>query len=165
LNSKEPAFIVVDKRGKNADVVVVPVVPVESETEPDMSKGKWDDVRYIIALAQTPGGMIINGRAVGLRMDGLTVIADYILPPLWPKDLDWPKQARKRLDTFLECECSVKGACAVHKMYVQKWMEADTQRLNLQASQPLPKALEVLMKAEQARAKQAEPRIIRPGQR
>jgi hypothetical protein len=78
---------------------------------------------------------------------------------MWPEGLQWEPKARERLDTFLDCECKEHGPCATHRMYIPQWQQADIQRLNLMASEPLPEVLEIVMRAEQARASQ---KIVAP---
>lgn len=157
-SNSEPSFTVVDKRGQAHIETGKPKTIEAPATLGD--KSTWKNVAYLVALI--PGGqgnLIVAGRAVGLRSDGKPFVADYILPPVWPKDLNWTEQAKKRLDTFLGCDCNEHGPCAVHKVYLLQWVNADTQRLQLMASQPVPEAVEVLMRAEQSRA---QSRIVVP---
>ena len=106
----------------------------------------------MIVLVPSNAGPIVTGRAVGLRSDGLCFLADYFLSPIYPEHFDWTEEARKRLDTFLGCDCMRGGACSVHKLYVPQWIKADTQRLELIGSQQVPEAIEVMVKAERSRA-------------
>lgn len=162
-NSKEPAFTIVDKRGVQAEEVEKPII-IEDQTTEFTKKRRWKNVAYAIVMMKGPGGQtFIAGRAVGLRLDGdKPFVADYIFPPQWPRDLNWVHEVDKRLKTFLGCDCDENGPCAVHKMYLQQWQQADMQRLQMVASQPMPEALEVLFRVEQARSKQEAPRIIIP---
>ena len=151
----------IDRRGekKPEQIVAKPEQAVKDSPE---AKGAWDDVTYMVVLAQGPTGQImVLGRAVGLREDGETFVADWIFPPLWQEGFRWEPEVKKRLDTFLNCDCTISGPCSIHKMYIPQWMQADTQRLNLLAAAPVPRALETLTKAEQARAK-SKPNLVIP---
>jgi hypothetical protein len=143
-------FEISDRRGRNKEEAVPVPVPVLQPTEE--STKDWEDVAYMVVLVQSNQGPLVAGRAVGLRGDGKPFVADWFLPPIWPEDLNWTDKARERLDTFLGCSCTSASACAVHKMYLPQWIKADTQRLQLMGASGVPKAIEVMMKAEQARS-------------
>jgi hypothetical protein len=154
-------FEVVDRRGgKKAEAVAVEeIVPATPETTAD--KSSWEEIKYAIAWRPIPQNqpgplqIIIIGRALGLRSDGLPFIADYWFSADYEDNRDWEAQAKKRLDTFLGCECNDYGPCGVHKMYFNQWVEADTQRLTLAGNKPVPRVLEILHKVERARMERA----------
>ena len=142
---------VIDRRGKNKEErVKVPVI--EAVPEPVGDKSSWKNVGYMIVLIPSNAGPIVTGRAVGLRSDEKCFIADYFLPQIYPEHFDWTAKAKERLDTFLECDCVGGSPCAVHKMYQPQWIKADTQRLEMIGSSPVPEAIEVMVKAERERA-------------
>lgn len=145
-------FEVVSRRGadKQEPVAAPEIIPApEPETAGD--KSTWKNVAYMIVLIGSQGGPLVSGRAIGLRADEKFFIADYFLPPIYPEHFDWTVESRKRLDTFLGCDCTSAGPCGVHKMYLPQWLEADGQRLALIGSSKVPEAVEVMMKADQAR--------------
>lgn len=149
---KEPAFTVIDKRGQahiedEKPVIVTPEAP----KTPAGSKRIWKSQGFMISLVQSPKGILVVGRAVGLRQDGLCAIADYAFTPIWKEGLDWVKHARQRLNTFLGCDCEPHVMCEIHRREVPKWGQEDIERLEHVARVPLPEAIEVMMKAEQAR--------------
>ena len=143
-------FEVKDRRGDKKETPA-PVVVADPEPKPAADKSRWKNVGYMIILIPSNAGPIVTGRAVGLRSDEKCFIGDWFLPQIYPEHLDWTTEARKRLDTFLGCECQSLVPCAVHKMYVPQWIKADTQRLELIGSSPVPEAIEVMVKAERAR--------------
>lgn len=138
-------FEIVDRRRNKEERKPEPVQEVPQNA------GEWEDVGYLIVFIPSNGGPIVAGRAAGLRGDGKTFVADYFLPQIYPEHFDWTVEARKRLDTFLGCECSSSGPCAVHKLYLDQWLQADIQRIQLIGNSPVPKAIEMFMKAEQAK--------------
>src|ERR1035438_2173412 len=94
-----------DKRGQNKPEPAAPVAIAERKEKP--LKGEWEDVQYGVAIAQGPGGQpILLGRAVGLRNDDEVFIADWVMPPIFGADEHFQEKAKKRLDTFLDCECT-----------------------------------------------------------
>jgi hypothetical protein len=144
-------FEIVDRRKDKKESPSLVVIPAEIPEQVG-DKSTWKNVGYMIILIPSNAGPIVAGRAVGLRSDELCFIADYFLPQIYPEHFDWTGEARKRLDTFLGCECARGIPCAIHKMYVPQWVEADSQRLQLIGSSPVPEAVEVMVKAERARA-------------
>jgi hypothetical protein len=134
-----------DKKESPAPVVV-------ASPEPTGDRSTWKNIGYMIVLIGSPNGPLVSGRAVGLRSDDKFFIADWFLPPIYPEHFDWTVESKKRLDTFLGCDCTNVAPCAVHKMYLPQWIKADTQRLELIGSSPVPEAVEVMIKAERARA-------------
>jgi hypothetical protein len=138
--------------GEIGDVAPQPVAPPEPiKIEAPVDKSAWLDVTYLIAFAQNQQqGMVILGRAVGVRSDEQLCIADWQLPPRWTAGLDWTKIARQRLDTFLNCDCGRLGPCASHRMMVPQWAIADHERIARMMEEEIPLALQRLMMAERA---------------
>lgn len=141
---------VIDRRGQNKQPE--PVAPAKVVEMPARKKGadeQWKDVCYILAIMpQQNGSVIILGRAVGKRMDGMAFIADYMLPMEWKPDWMWQPKAKERLDTFLDCECATRNPCSKHKSYFAQWQQQDIQRMTLAQDGPVPEALEALILAE-----------------
>lgn len=151
-------FEVVDRRGsKKAETLTIIEEPLQIHEQ----SGDWKSIGYLVILVPAQGGSIVAGRAVGIRSDGEgPYVADYFFTPVWPEHLDWIKEVRKRLDTFLGCECRHGGhQCAIHKMYLPQWLQADTQRLQMGNNTPLPEPVELLIKAERA---MSERKIVVP---
>lgn len=156
-NSK---FEVIDRRGgRKPDPAPAEVIEAAPESTGD--KSGWEEVKYAIAWRpvpqQQPGplSIILLGRALGLRSDGLPFIADYWFSADYEDNRDWEVQAKNRLDTFLNCDCNDYSPCVVHQMYFKQWVQVDSQRLELAGSKPVPKVLEILHKAEMARQERA----------
>ncbi len=146
-------FEIVDRRKEKKESSPLILIPKTEESEqPEGDKSTWKNVGYMIIFIPSNAGPIVAGRAVGLRSDEKCFVADYFLPQIYPEHFDWTAKARERLDTFLECECSSGSPCSVHKLYQPQWIKADTQRLELIGSSPIPEAIEVMFKAERARA-------------
>jgi hypothetical protein len=150
-----------DKRGDKKEVPPT-IALVASESKPAGDRSTWLEVKAAISPAQIqqsphqPPALVIMGRVLGLRSDELPFIADYWLSADYDDCRDWEAQARKRLDTFLNCDCSSHSPCAVHKMYIPQWQTADMKRLALVGTKPVPRVLEVLHKAEMARAQRSQ---------
>jgi hypothetical protein len=144
-------FEIVDKRGGNKSVPE-PVVLAAPELVPIADKSGWKNVGYMIVLIPSNAGPIVAGRAVGLRTDEKCFVADYFLPPIFPEHFDWTAESRKRLDTFIGCDCAGRSPCSTHKILQPQWIRADTQRLELIGSSPVPEAIEIMVKADRARA-------------
>ena len=144
-------FEIVDRRRQNKEETAAPEIISAPAAENAGDKSTWKNVAYMIVLIGSQGGPLVSGRAIGLRADEKFFIADYFLPPIYPEHFDWTVESRKRLDTFLGCDCTSAGPCGVHKMYLPQWLEADSQRLALIGSSKVPEAVEVMMKADQAR--------------
>jgi hypothetical protein len=142
-------FEVIDRRKDKKETPVLIEAPTP---KPETNKSTWKNVGYMIVLVPSNAGPLVAGRAVGLRCDEKCFLADYFLPQIYPEHLDWTIEARKRLDTFLGCDCTGGTPCSIHKMYVPQWIKADTQRLELIGNSPVPEAIEVMVKAERARA-------------
>jgi hypothetical protein len=150
----ELPFTIVDKRGQAHIEQEKPViVEAEPPKTPSGSKRIWKSTGFMVAMAKSPNGILIVGRAVGLRQDGVCALADYAFPPIWPEKLDWVKHATQRLNTFLGCDCTPQIMCEMHRKEVPKWGQEDMTRLEHVARVPLPEAIEVVMKAEQERQK------------
>jgi hypothetical protein len=157
-------FEIVDKRRQKKDAELNSEHASENlETEVSSkdvetgSKDSWKSVSYCLQVSPLftkngqSGGALILGTAVGLRGDGKPFVANYALPqPTWPEGFNWEKKAKERLDTFLGCECDYGIPCAVHKMYLPQWQQADDQRLRLESTKPVPEAIEAMFKAESA---------------
>lgn len=139
--------VINDRRGQPKE----PRVETIAEPTPTGDTKTWKSVGFMIAMAQGPQGIIVIGRAVGLRGDDNNFVADFILAPIYPEGFDWTKVARQRLETFLGCNCGAGKMCSTHRMYMQQWSEADADRLNRMSAEPMPECLEVLYRAEQAR--------------
>jgi hypothetical protein len=149
LSSSEFEYVDRRKEKKESPTPVAVEVP---EPKPTANKSSWKNVGYMIVLIGSQNGPLVSGRAVGLRSDEKFFIADWFLPPIYPEHLDWTVEARKRLETFLGCDCTNIAPCAVHKLYFPQWIKADTQRLELIGNSPVPEAVEVMIKAERSRA-------------
>ena len=103
----------------------------------------WTEVDYTLApkMAQFGGIVAIVGKACGIRSDGNAFWAAYDLPWIYPKGFDWTEKAKARLDTFLDCGCSlVTGVCSYHQMMNEAWMKEDELRNNIVAAE-IPEAL------------------------
>lgn len=148
---------VVDRRKEKAEAEAATILTIEEavpqEEQPSTYGKKWKSIGLMIVFIQGQGNAPIPaGRAIGMRDDGKgPFIADLIFPPIWPEKLDWVKEVRKRLDTFLGCECKEHNPCAVHKIIMPQWTREDTKRISEISSQPIPECIEILMKADQAR--------------
>lgn len=154
-SNTEEAPVYIDRRGANKIFVPERVEPVVIDEKTGVTKGEWEDVAYMIVMIQLQPNQppMVAGRAVGLRKhDQKTCIADYLFSPIWPSQLDWIKEGKKRLDTFLDCNCESNRPCSLHEINLPMWMRSDMDRLNTMASLPMPKALEALIRMEQAKA-------------
>jgi hypothetical protein len=151
----EPAFTIVDRRGQNHNPEPEPEKVVALEEGGKRKKQTWEEVVYQLVIAQAGQGVLLMvGRATGSRSDKKgPFVADYLLfPVVTDNTFDWRPHAKKRLDTFLNCDCTIAhGACAVHKLYLPQWMQQDQERYQRMASQPVPKTLEMLHQAEMAK--------------
>jgi hypothetical protein len=150
---------VIDRRRdkKEEPTPAVETIPVSAG-----DGSSWEEVKYAVACRvvqqNQPGPLqlIIMGRVLGLRSDGIPFVADYWFSADYDDCRDWETQAKKRLDTFLGCGCDTFSPCAVHKMYFEQWEKADIQRLTLAGQKPVPKVLEILHQAEMARQQRAK---------
>jgi len=152
---------IIDRRGEKKSHA-----PLPKEIMTEEGAGEWESVGFILVQIPNQGGHpILSGRAVGVRKDGVGPFAvDFFLPPIWPEDLDWTKEARKRLNTFLNCSCrtGAGGACAVHKLQIPEWVKSDSQRLEMMGNTPLPRAIELMMQASKVAAEKQN-LIVAPG--
>lgn len=126
----------------------------------------WKSVGFLVAMLPVGQATIMMMRGVGLRESGLLFTADYAIPGMVEEGEDFVAAAKYRLDTFKTCACDRNGRCKFHGEMLPgsvgpgKWLEEDIARLKKQQAQPMPEAVEILMKAEAARANQ---RIVVPG--
>jgi hypothetical protein len=127
----------------------------------------WKSVGYLTAMLPMGQAQILMMRAVGLRESGLLFTADYAIPGMLLDDKEnFAAAAKWRLDTFQVCSCDRSGRCKFHGEVLPgpggmgRWLEEDIKRLQYMQKQPMPEAVEILMKAEAARANQ---RIVVPG--
>ena len=126
----------------------------------------WKSTGYVVAMVPVGQATIMMIRAVGLRHDALLFTADYAIPGMLEEGEDFVAAARERLDTFLACACDRSGKCPFHGAKLPgvggpgDWMKSDIERLQKMQKQPMPEAVEILMKAEAARANQ---RVVVPG--
>lgn len=140
------------------------VVPFKKQVRGE--KLSWKSVGYVVAFLPMGSAQVLMVRAVGMRTDERVFTADYALPPMLEEGQDFVGEAKKRLDTFLGCSCYEGGRCKFHgetcpgQAGPGKWLEEDIKRLQKIQSGSLPEAVEVLMKAEAARAQN---RIVTPG--
>jgi len=145
-SSEEHGFKVIDRRGE-AHIHVEPE-PIAVPVTEEVSKGRrtWKNIGYMVCPANTPNGLMILGKACGLRGDGLSCAADYLLMPTEPEHFEWKKEARRRLNTFLGCECTNSIPCHVHRIAIENWKKEDFERLQAFAKKPMPEAVEAFIK-------------------
>jgi len=112
--------------------------------EPDEHESvHWTEVGFTLApkLNQEGRFMAIGGKACGIRSDGNAFWAAYDLPFIYPRGFDWTEKAKARLDTFLDCGCSMTtGVCSYHQMMNDVWMKEDELRNTIEESD-IPEAL------------------------
>jgi len=149
----KPEIIVIDRRGQNHGTVEIETPKPQESEEVQKGKRTWKSQGFLIVMAQGPQGIVISGRVVGLRGDGQLCVADYMFAPVVPEHEDWKKEARRRLNTFLGCDCKTGYQCHTHKIAIQNWNREDVDRVAKSTQKNLPEAIEVLMRAEQARQK------------
>jgi len=142
------------------------VVPFKKQVHGE--KLEWKSIGYVAVFLPMGQAQVLMVRAVGMRTDERTFTADYAVPPVWEEGEDFVSEARKRLDTFKGCACDDSGRCKFHGEVCPghvgpgRWLEEDMKRLQSLQTRQLPEAVEVFMKAEQARAQN---RIVTPGGR
>ena len=146
-------IIVIDRRGQNHGTVEIETPKPQESEEVQKGKRTWKSQGFLIVMAQGPQGYVISGRVVGLRGDGQLCVADYMFAPVVPEHEDWKKEARRRLNTFLGCDCKTGYQCHTHQIAIQNWNREDVDRVAKSTQKNLPEAIEVLMKAEQERQK------------
>jgi len=139
------------------------VTPIRKKGQPP----PWKSVGYLTAMVPIGQATILMMRAVGLRETGLLFTADYAIPGMVKDETEnFVTAAKYRLDTFKICACDRSGRCKFHGEVLPgpggpgRWLEEDIKRLQDMQKEPMPEAVEILMKAEAARANQ---RIIVPG--
>jgi hypothetical protein len=149
----DPGFTVIDRRGQERVETEAPIiVEPEKPKTPVGSKRIWKSTAFLVVLNQAPGeGFVISGRAVGLREDGVLALADYAFAPIWKEGSDWTKEAQRRLNTWLGCDCKPMVMCETHKAIIPNWIREDNDRLSNVGRQPVPECVEVMAKAEHAR--------------
>ncbi len=170
-SNTEEAPVYIDKRGANKTWEPEKVQPVVIDVKTGKVKGEWEDVRYKFAFV--PIGQqgqqvqqVLAVRAVGLRKhDQKTCIVDYFLSDQIPSGINLTAEVKKRLDTFLDCDCGAHAPCSLHAANFQMWVRSDIERLELMASLPRGKAMEALDRMEQALAQQSKSNLLIPGQR
>ena len=154
---------IVDRRKMNQVVEEKPEVTAVAE-KPTLvmpkkhEKRGWKDVAFMIAFMNINGNQVISGRAVGLRSDDRSFVADYLFTPVWERGLDWTAISEERLNTFLDCGCQDGTACEMHKKTCEQWLIEGVERIQNVGAQGVPMAVEAFMKAQQQR-----PQIITPG--
>jgi hypothetical protein len=127
---------------------------------------EWRSVGFLPAFLPMGQANVMMLRAVGKRTDDKVFTADYALPPIWEEGADYAAKAKYRLDTFKSCACDERGRCKFHGEVCPgpggpgRWLEEDIKRLQKIQSEPMPEAVEELMKVEAARAQN---RIVVPG--
>jgi hypothetical protein len=144
---------------------------VEFKKQVHGEKLSWKSVGYVMVIMPMgppgPGqNQLFMIRAVGLRTDEMIFTADYALPPIWEEGADYAGEAKYRLDTFKSCACDTRGRCKFHGEVCigpagpGRWIEEDIKRIKKIQTEPVPEAVEVLMRAE---AERAQRRIVVPG--
>jgi len=154
-------FTVVDKRGQNNPVREKIDVAVNDADLPVQDR-KWESVAYQITVQPHPdGSTLFGGQVVGLANDENLFTAVYIFGMRWEAGFDWTVDARRRLDSFLQCACTNTVKCSYHRrMAPHGWLKEDFDRIREEGAKPVPKAIEILFKAE--RARQQAQRILAP---
>ena len=142
------------------------VVPINGKRKKNQPP-PWKSVGYVVAMLPMGQATIMMMRAVGLRESGLLFTADYAIPGMVKDESEsFIAAAKWRLDTFNGCACDRSGRCKFHGEVLPgpggpgRWLEEDIKRLQKNQQEPMPEAVEILMKAEAARANQ---RIVVPG--
>lgn len=157
--SKEPAFTIIDKRGQNHAAEEAPAQPETHAVISAQATKSWKEVAYKFEVVPTGQGVVVMLlRATGTRGDDKPFVADYLLHPMdaneFEKLEDWKKIAKKRLDTFLGCQCTIAhGNCSVHKLALQQWPKADMRRYEIMNQRPMPGPMEMLARTEMARVR------------
>ena len=145
---------------KPVPIRVVPRKPIDAAKLVGSPEVKfWSSYAFtviMIPLGQQ-GQVVTAGRCVGVRSDGAMATGDVIFPPIWKEGFDWTRLAKQRLDSYLLCQCSPGGYCGLHRGD-NPWFEEDMGKIQQQMMGPLPEALALLQKAEQAR----QSRIVIP---
>lgn len=152
------SFEIVDRRRENKIIVDDPLIQKEQAA---LGSDVWDGeiVDVVALMPQQDESMIVMGRSIGLRGDGVPICADFWFESIWPRERDWTVTSRKRLGTFLGCKCKNRTPCSVHKMLLPQWIQQDIQRIQLSNAAPIPKVLQVFLQVEMAAQK---PSILVP---
>jgi hypothetical protein len=161
--AKKRGFEIIDKRGQSNSAVVDRVPEPKKEENPPVQDRKWKSVGYVIVVNQDPQkGLFVMGRAAGLATDENTFVADYLFGMRWEAGFDWTIDAKRRLDSFLQCPCSPQtGPCPYHRrMAPQGWLKEDMDRIREDGLRAVPEVIEILAKAERARMQAT--RILAP---
>lgn len=109
----------------------------------------WKEIAYTVILTNVNGMTLAVGRCLGDCSDGRMAYADYVFGPKWEEGFDWTKEARSRLETYLNCTCSSQGPCLEHQG--NPWMEEGMSRVQKQSQQAMPAILEKYYRAEMAK--------------
>lgn len=151
-STSEPSFTFVDKRGQNRAEEEAPPQAEEHGAISISQKKTWKEVCYRFDIVRLKDGLGVVCIAVGERGDGKPFCASYLTHPLDINDgVDWKPLAKKRLDTFLGCDCSIsRGQCGLHKLSTAQWARVDEQRYMKISAHPVPRPLEILSRAVQA---------------
>lgn len=145
-STSDPGFTFVDKRGQNHAEEEAPAQPLENSATTINQKKIWKEVCYRFDIVRLKDGLGVVCVAVGERGDGKPFCASYLTHPLDINDgIDWKPLAKKRLDTFLGCDCSIsRGQCGLHRLNVAQWERVDEQRYMTISGRPIPRPLEIL---------------------
>lgn len=155
-------FEIVDRRGSNKVEEVKTVVAEDKpELAQDRSGWKTGSLTYLLQITPIDGQPLIAGTAAAIRSDGNPFVANFLLEQLWSEGFRWESKAKKRLDTFLGCECANHSPCVRHRHLIQQWIQEDRERLAQASVKPVPEVVEVMIKAAQAR-QAAQPNIVVP---
>lgn len=108
-------------------------------------KLRWIEITYMVTMmAVGDGNMIIVGRCVGLRSDGIPCVANYIFNGIYSDVIDWQKIARDRIEPFLTCECDIDTPCQFHMNEAPLWIQEGLLRLKKMKEEPLPEPIKAL---------------------
>jgi hypothetical protein len=134
------------------------IIPASEEAESAI----WTSVAYTLCPKLNPqiGLVAVAGKACGIRSDGQAFWATYDLPWIYPQGFDWTAKAKERLDSFLECSCSIStGACNFHRVAQEEWFREDELRNHIRV-EDIPSALRGHLGPPEQDPNR--PRIIRP---
>jgi hypothetical protein len=151
---KKQGFTFVDKRGQNNPIQEKPKPIEESEDTRPVKDRRWKSIAYVIAINQaSDGSPIVLGKAFGLADDQNIFFADYLFGMRWEAGFDWTIDAKRRLDTFLQCTCDQKtGPCKYHRRMTNGgWLKEDHDRIREDGDRAVPEVLEILSKANKTR--------------
>jgi hypothetical protein len=121
----------------------------------------WQGLAYTYSCfpIKTPQGqgIVIIGVAGAIR-DDKQFTTGIVLPLISPEDYDWKKDAKARLDTYLECECNSFSKCLFHFSAEPEWHKND-QMTNKITMEMIPDGIRGILGPPRD---QDAPRIIRP---